>query len=89
MERIEQKKFFNDNFILDGKEIVGCTFGGCDLIYSGGETSWRDCTFDNCKLECKGVAFRTRQLLVRMGYADANSFSKKIPASAGQFGDVL
>jgi hypothetical protein len=85
MNRIDNKVFSNRDVTLDGTEFVGCTFKDCTFVYEGGETSWLNCQFLNCRLECKGVAWRTRQLLAALGLSDAD-FHTVIPEDSGKTG---
>src|ERR1039457_1624001 len=73
VDRIESKTYSRTDVVLDDVIFVGCRFQDCGLVYNGGATQWDGCEFINCRLECKGSAFRTRQLLVQLGLATPES----------------
>jgi hypothetical protein len=78
MERVEGVTFGpTDAVVLDGKEFFLCSFDRCELIYYGGATHIHvGCSLSGCSVTFFDAAWRTAQVLMRLGYT--------ITSSAGQ-----
>jgi hypothetical protein len=68
LQKIEDRRFVRGETVeLDGSVFVNCVFDGCEIVYAGGETSWRDVTWLDCKLTFVGSANATIQVLKAVG----------------------
>lgn len=68
MRTFEKQNFTGKSIKMDGNKFVRCTFTKCNLIFSGGDTSWQETQFIECKLGFGGAASRTLQYLACFGH---------------------
>jgi hypothetical protein len=69
MKRIENREIHDVTLDIDDTEFINCQFTNCTLVYSGGP-----CVFqshgENCRLQMKGAAANTFDLLQDLGMFD-------------------
>lgn len=53
---------------IDNKFFVNCKFERCELIYTGGDVGWANCSFVDCPIKFNGDAQRTINLLQSFGF---------------------
>jgi hypothetical protein len=75
LEPVRGRRFRNESIEIDGKRFTDCTFDGCSLIYSGGDTEFGPgCIVENSRPRFFGPARRTALLLHALGLLGFNPF---------------
>ncbi len=64
---------------MDNKLFINCKFADCTLVYTGGDFSWRDTTFQDCKINFEGSAHRTIGFLRQFGLIPKDFAKPKAP----------
>lgn len=67
MELIENQEVSGKTIAIDEKHFVNCKYKNCTLIYSGGDFSWVNTTFEACQISLAGSAQRTANFLGSFG----------------------
>jgi hypothetical protein len=68
LDKIENRRYGpGERIELDGKSFSNCAFDGCEVIYGGEQTFWRDATWRNCRFTLVGSASYTVQVLKAIG----------------------
>ncbi len=67
METYRDQTLQKKTFMLEEVAFVGCRLIDCDLFYSGGDSDWIDCQFENCRFHWRGAAKNTVLMLQAMG----------------------
>lgn len=63
-----EETFEDETIELDGAELIGCTFRGCELVYRGGDLPRRveRNTFRECRWRFEGAAGRTVRFMAAL-----------------------
>lgn len=78
LEHVRDKTFKNETVELDGKRFTNCTFDGCVLKYSGGDTEIGSrCSTTGIRPRFTGAAWRTVLLLHAFGLLAYDPFAKE------------
>jgi hypothetical protein len=83
MEIVENQVVSGKTISIDDKLFDGGRYTNCTFLYSGGEFSWKNTTFENCQFTFAGAAQRTITLLGSLGLIPPSG--TQIPPS-GKFG---
>lgn len=67
MQVYQGKTLNNQSFVLEDVVFIECQLTNCDLFFSGGDTEWVNCKFDNCRFHWRGAAKSTIALLQNIG----------------------
>jgi hypothetical protein len=67
MQIIENEVVSGKTIAIDEKHFVNCKYINCTVIYSGGDWSWTNTTFENCRFNLAGPAQKTATLLGHLG----------------------
>ncbi len=67
METYRKENFQGKSFILEEVVFMECKLTDCDLFYSGGDSEWVNCQFENCRFHWRGAAKNTIALAQLMG----------------------
>lgn len=67
METIVGKSFKNQTVVMDDKNYVQCTFTQCEIVYTGGDFSWVNAQFQDCKITITGNAGKTLAFMQQVG----------------------
>lgn len=59
METYRKQNFQGRSFILEEVVFMECKLTDCDLFYSGGDSEWVNCQFENCRFHWRGAAKNT------------------------------
>ena len=66
--KVVSNKTETDTIIhMDDHHFENCKFTSCVLVYSGGDFSWLNCSFDRCQLRFVGSAQKTINFLKAFG----------------------
>lgn len=67
MTTFTNKRFKNDEIVVDGNEYIDCRFDNCVLIFEGGEPPiFKGCSFASIKIQLQGEASRTTSYLNKL-----------------------
>jgi hypothetical protein len=87
MEVIQEEQLDGKTVAIDGKHFVNCKYVNCDVVYGGGDFSWMNTTFQNCRISFTGAAQKTMALLGQFGILPAPGPTRS--GSGGAFGFQL
>ena len=60
MVHVNGKTFGAGEFvIMDDSYFTNCSFDGCTIIFSGGDSEWANCAFGQINISFAGAAQRT------------------------------
>jgi hypothetical protein len=76
MQSVEKQRLNGAVIFLDDKCFIDCVYDQCTLVFSGGDVSWFNSTFNNCKMQFSGAADRTVNLMRQFGMLKEETFSK-------------
>jgi hypothetical protein len=79
METVINKTFQNQPIVVDDKNFVKCIFRECDIVYAGGDFSWVNTTFENCKVTITGNAAKTVAFMQQIGMLPPQSPQLPVP----------
>lgn len=83
MEIVQNEVLSGKAIVIDDKMFVNGKYTNCTLLYSGGEFSAVNTSFDNCKVNFAGAAQRTAALLGNLGILPPGGAQ---PPAGGNFG---
>jgi len=67
MEAYKNQKFNGRSFVLDEAVFINCTLTDCDIFYRGGDFSYLNTPFVNCRFHFLGAAKNTLALAQSIG----------------------
>ncbi len=82
--RYANQTFHGKSFDVDECFFVNCVLKECDLFYAGGDFSWQDSKFENCRWQFRGRALTTVNLLRTIGLLPAPEILSPVPPSSSK-----
>ena len=67
MDNVVGKTFRDQTVVMDDKNYVQCTFQKCEIVYTGGDFSWVNSKFEDCKVTITGNAGKTLAFMQQFG----------------------
>lgn len=84
METYRRQNFQGKTFILDEVVFIDCKLTDCDLFYSGGDSEWANCQFENCRFHWRGAAKNTLALAQVLGLIKTPTLPQNLIPVPGQ-----
>lgn len=82
MQHVENKEDSGITVVVDDKHFINCRYRNCTMVYSGGDFSWTNSTFENCQFRLEGAAQRTAALMGQLGIMPPKPMQPPPPSQA-------